>query len=100
MNCPHIHRQLLLTPEAKTYLESEYSEGVQELAHDICRALDGRDEKDGAIRLTATGYLLFIIDPPQKGAPDRVVVWEGPTDGIFFKQEILDRTLCAGIDIF
>lgn len=91
-----VHRELLLTPEAKRCLEGEYSQEVRELAEAIARALDDRDKKDGAIRLIGNGYLLFIINPERLGEPDRVVVWHGPTDDLFFKPEILGRTHRAG----
>lgn len=92
-----VARQLLLTPEAQCFLEGELSERVQELAEDICRALDGRQKNDGITRLSAPEWLVLILDPIQEGGPERVIVWRGPTDGPFFQEEIVERAFCLGM---
>ena len=93
-------RELYLSSYVKWFLEKcGKTEKAKLLLEDICKAMDGRDKKDGCIRLSsATTFLLFIVDPAFSGGPERVVVWQGPSDGgAFYKDTILEHATPWGM---
>ena len=93
-------RELWLTPYTKWFLEKcGKTDNAKQLTEDIVRALDGRDEKDGCILLTAPTFLLFIIDAAYPGGPERVIVWHGPTEGSSFNTSLLEIASSYGIDL-
>ena len=98
---PPAQRELWLTPSVQHFL-TRYggTESAKQLSEDIIRALDGRDARDGCIRLTALSFLLFIIDAVHPEGHERVIVWHGPSDGgTFFNDSILHKAVPCGADL-
>ena len=93
MSPTSLKRELWLTPAVQLLL-TRYcnTDKAARLSDEIARALDGRDEKSGCIRLSdASGFLLYIVDPAYPRGLERVFVWHGPSDGgAFFNQTIFD----------
>lgn len=95
----NVQRELYLTPEVTWFLEKcGNTENAKLLCDDICRLLHpDKYERSGCIFLSAAPtFLIFVCKSKRTGDPDRVLVWHGPTDGIFFKESLFKRALTCG----
>lgn len=95
-----MERELWATPEAEEFLRSEHN-GTEHMAFAsaLVRQVIGTKGKCGMTTLVRPRYLAIVIPPTGHKGADRVIVWHGPTDGIFFKDAILQRAKLVGFSV-